>query len=294
MQKLDDIILSLYMGLPVGTCKIKSSAYEHSFFGSDGVTWLVEHSFCPAGAEADTTMALLMARGALVGLVSDQFSAKLVYRLQVAKKEPVGLMNAAKNFKAKSRPALELVFDLLEDILERRQSGGAVLLDKKQAAIVSLKATELQGADITPLSCAQRRVFYVNLYNYMMCFIVARFGMPANDFALQDYHERLVFIVGGNTYTPNDIKYASLLLVSPYPPADERLALAVTSVNPMDLFALSDGSEYTAPVHVYYEETFDYTLQSILRQFFQEQIKVDASVPSVRPPPPPPLAPQCC
>lgn len=142
----------------------------------------------------------------------------------------------------------------------------------------------LQRVDLCTLSPDEKLAFLLNLYNAMVIHAVIRKGYPEGMIERKSFVSDFQYIVGGNPYSLNAIRNGLLrsnrrapyALVKPFSAGDNRVQMALPSVNPLIHFGLCDGTKSSPPVRFFTSQNVQAELRAATREFFiSDGVEVD-------------------
>jgi hypothetical protein len=147
------------------------------------------------------------------------------------------------------------------------------------------KACALRAVDLSRMTDEDEKLaFLVNVYNLMIVFAFARFGVPRSNAARYSFFDDVKVNIGGHAYSFNDIEQG-LIRGNRRPPyhlrrtlrgGDVRRAFALARVDPRAHFALNCGASSCPPVKMYTPEGLDEELTLASKAFCEDSVTFDA------------------
>lgn len=140
------------------------------------------------------------------------------------------------------------------------------------------QAEELQRLELAPLPRDERLAFFINVYNALVVHaMVARGGAPANDLQRHAFFSGPCYLLGGSTYTLNEIENGVLranrrppyALQRPFHAGDPRLEVALEEPEPLVHFALVCGARSCPPIRTYVAAGIRGQLEAAARSFLE-------------------------
>jgi GH15 family glucan-1,4-alpha-glucosidase len=132
----------------------------------------------------------------------------------------------------------------------------------------------------------ERTAFWINVYNVMVIHGVIELGVRDSIKEVRNFLGRVTYVVGGNTFSAEEVEHGILransrppnALFRPFSRDDARLDLAISPVDPRVHFALVCASTSCPPIEVYTPERLDEELDMAAKSFLNGGgIEVDRS-----------------
>ena len=146
-------------------------------------------------------------------------------------------------------------------------------------------SAELQNVDLFGLSVAQRKAFFINVYNALIVHIIAAKGEPSNLLSRLKMFSTTQYCIGGDLYTPDEIENGVLrgnrpvatavFGRRPFGSSDPRRFIACPPADPRIHFALVCGAKSCPPIRVYTPENIDEALDSATAAHVDGEVEVD-------------------
>ncbi|MEJ2323766.1 MAG: DUF547 domain-containing protein [Nitrospirota bacterium] len=132
--------------------------------------------------------------------------------------------------------------------------------------------------EFDPLSLVGRREkisLWVNLYNTIVVDAIASLRMSRSVKEVPEFFSKVKYVIGPYRFSPDDMEHGILRANSrpwfhpfrQFGPADPRLPLSISPVDPRVHFALVCGSRSCAPINYYEPERIDEQLEEAARSF---------------------------
>lgn len=147
-----------------------------------------------------------------------------------------------------------------------------------------LSARKLRYFDPLLLNDAERKAFFLNVYNSLMIHAITVMSKPRTMFERVSLYNTAAYDIGGRPYSLNMIEHGVLrsnrpgngpFAQVPFAENDARKLCVLPSVDPRIHFALNCGARSCPAVRFYEAESLDRTLDSATHVYLQE-MEVDA------------------
>lgn len=145
---------------------------------------------------------------------------------------------------------------------------------------------ELQDVDLTPLTDAERKCFFINIYNSLMVHASIEIGIPTKPLQRKFFFTHSAYVVGGLVYTLDDIEHgilranarhpSPLKISRQLPKRDKRRQFALPPpIDPRVHFALVCGAKSCPPIQLYTPDNVDDALTLAAASFLSSEATVD-------------------
>jgi hypothetical protein len=126
---------------------------------------------------------------------------------------------------------------------------------------------------------AEKRAFWINLYNVLMIHAVIALGVRESIQEVRGVFLRVGYGIGGYFFSPDDIEHGLLranrgnpyFFAPQFTPQDPRLAFALKEVDPRLHFALVCAADSCPPIGFYAPEKLDAQLELAARNFLNSE-----------------------
>ena len=136
-------------------------------------------------------------------------------------------------------------------------------------------AQALNDFDLSMLTTrGEKLAFWINLYNAVILHATLESGVEESVREQAGFFDRYAYLVGGLTFTPNQIEHG--ILRGDLEKSDPRAAYAVLPIEPRLHFALNCASKSCPPINVYRAEEIESQLDLATRFFLNQE--TEASV----------------
>lgn len=152
-------------------------------------------------------------------------------------------------------------------------------------------ARKLRYFNPSMLSAAERKAFFLNIYNALMIHAMAVLRRPRTSYDRVALYGSAAYNIGGRVYTLDDVEHGVLRCNRPgggpiarvsFMPDDARLACALPEpVDPRIHFALNCGARSCPPVRYYAPDAVDAALDTAARAFLLD-VEVDERSHTIR------------
>lgn len=144
-------------------------------------------------------------------------------------------------------------------------------------------ARQLDEADVSQLTEAERKAFFINVYNALTIHGLVVEGLPGSVLEVGRFWNRTAYLIGGQAYSLDDIEHGVLRGNRPHPSAsdppfsdsDPRRPFALQSCDPRIHFALVCGAKSCPAIQVYSAGNLDRALTQAARSFCAQEVSVD-------------------
>lgn len=144
---------------------------------------------------------------------------------------------------------------------------------------------ELQHVAVEKLSQDESKAFFINIYNALVIHATAVNGPPSNWFSRLRFFDKTSYIIGGHTYSLNDIengvlranKRGALQFFAPFGKSDPRLKTSQMQVDPRIHFALNCGAKSCPPIKTFSSKNINEELRIATEAYLEsdEALQVD-------------------
>ncbi|XP_063865444.1 uncharacterized protein LOC135103337 isoform X2 [Scylla paramamosain] len=144
---------------------------------------------------------------------------------------------------------------------------------------------ELQHVAVEKLSQDETKAFFINIYNALVIHATAVNGPPSNWFSRLRFFDKTSYIIGGYTYSLNDIengvlranKRGALQFFAPFGKSDPRLKTSQMQVDPRIHFALNCGAKSCPPIKTFSSKNINEELRIATEAYLEsdEALQVD-------------------
>lgn len=285
--QMDDIIIRMIEGIPTATHKYQADTVEHSFLGTDAISWLVSNGLAKNPKLAVKLMKYLLDRRVvfsrpLLKEKIDEFVEKAPYCFQAVEWRETFVLNADKMWSGTTRTPSEVIGSLAKDLLKlvvefttaRPTNDLTPLAVDHQFLKICLKSSELQKISLD-LSPTDMLTFWVNLRAFFVLLGLIRFGSPSSWQERTRFFNSLRVYVSFQRFTLQEIESILILGLSGFPPGDPRARFAATAKNSMVLLSLFDGHRSSPPYSFYTTKTFSDSLEEALRPWLAKTIVIN-------------------
>lgn len=243
--------------------------YKNSFTGRDFVDWLVKTK------EVDRQRGVEMGQALIDRHFGHQLKnqetfedAEVYYRL--LEDDDTNALNAGPS-DCNPRPAGDLGEDLRKLILKiysnylssdgKRVNYKGIGESSEFAQYVGM-TKELTRVQIAEATREEKLAFFINVYNALVIHANVTMGPPVNLWQRYKFFNTVRYIIGGNTYSLQDIENGVLrankkgvgMFMKPFGSSDPRLKVALETPEPLIHFALVCGAKSCPPIKTYSAE----------------------------------------
>lgn len=255
---LDKIINALYTtNFNVQTIKKKYEAYEKCFYGLELLEWLVENRFASDNSNSRSIGLYLLHRRIIIPVDFEtiEFKEKRLYQLKLHQEAPdLQVINNIKTWKNEPNDPLSVIISLIKNFSFTSET-----------VHIDIAICELQKVNLSLLSSnTDKSVFFLNLYNLMMNYILIRFGKPENEFMDKELQTKKAFLVGTSVFTLDFIKRSILFGLDAI--NDPRGAFKAST--DLAVLCLTANASQSPPLEVYDPSNFLEVYPSVLKSFF--------------------------
>ncbi|XP_045104808.1 uncharacterized protein LOC123500167 isoform X2 [Portunus trituberculatus] len=144
---------------------------------------------------------------------------------------------------------------------------------------------ELQHVAVEKLSQDESKAFFINIYNALVIHATAVNGSPSNWFSRLRFFDKTSYVIGGHTYSLNDIengvlranKRGALQFFAPFGKSDPRLKTSQMQVDPRIHFALNCGAKSCPPIKTFSSSNVNEELRIATEAYLEsdEALQVD-------------------
>ncbi|XP_061182675.1 uncharacterized protein LOC133191032 [Saccostrea echinata] len=163
---------------------------------------------------------------------------------------------------------------------------------KKSEAFKEYKkeTLQLQFVSLDDLSEAERKAFFINLYNALTIHGLAeQESLPSSVLDIQQFWKTTAYNVGGLVYSLDDIEHGILRGNRSHPAStkpqfsegDPRLKYVMKKLDPRIHFALVCGAVSCPAINVYTAENLDKALDQATRNFCKQEVSMFTEVDEV-------------
>jgi len=275
--------------------------YKSSFVGKEAVDWLVKYKNLERKAAVEMCQQLVerhfghnVKRGESEEFKDDDSVYQFIEDVQA------NALNAGIKTQCEPRPASELGEELRQLILaiyNNHLSPDGKKVDYKSIAkdekfkLYATKTAELQRVNVEEATREEKLAFFINIYNALVIHAFVVVGPPANLWQRYKFFNTVSYIIGGYTYSLNEIENGVLRsnrkplgsFKKPFGKTDPRLKIALETCEPKVHFALVCGAKSCPPIKTYSAKEIDSLLKLSAESFLEgDGVEVDMKKREVR------------
>nr|XP_053631302.1 uncharacterized protein LOC128687761 [Cherax quadricarinatus] len=136
---------------------------------------------------------------------------------------------------------------------------------------------ELQRVPVEKLDQDGRKAFFINVYNALVIHSTVENGPPSNWLSRIKFFDKTSYIIGGHSYSLNDIengvlranKRGPVQLFPPFGKSDPRRVIYLIQVDPRIHFALNCGARSCPPIKTFSAENINEELQVATQAYLE-------------------------
>ncbi|XP_066914588.1 uncharacterized protein [Clytia hemisphaerica] len=157
--------------------------------------------------------------------------------------------------------------------------------------LYATKTAELQRVNVEEATREEKLAFFINIYNALVIHAFVVVGPPANLWQRYKFFNTVSYIIGGYTYSLNEIENGVLRsnrkplgsFKKPFSKTDPRLKIALETCEPKVHFALVCGAKSCPPIKTYSAKEVDSLLKLSAESFLEgDGVEVDMKKREVR------------
>jgi len=283
-EVIDDIVLRMSTGVPIGKHSKMFKSYEDVFPGSKAVDWLLSQKISATKEEAAEALTCLADSGAIEDVEKKPgFKPGNLYKFCCLEKAG-NVLNKDKSWRTQSRNAVDVTAYLLNGILELykknlKKEGGIdfeTINTSRPFKKWSLQTAELQKFEISKLTLEERRAVFINAANMLVLHIhVMKRGPPKTMLERKEQSTNMFYNIDGQNYSLDNIDTNIFRGIGEdKDPKIKAITIKKLIVdNPNSIFAFSDGTRSTPTFVAYDVNNFNETLNKSASVFLLNTIK---------------------
>lgn len=136
---------------------------------------------------------------------------------------------------------------------------------------------ELQRVPVEKLDQDGRKAFFINVYNALVIHSTVENGPPSNWLSRIKFFDKTSYIIGGHSYSLNDIengvlranKRGPVQLFPPFGKSDPRRVICLIQLDPRIHFALNCGARSCPPIKTFSAENINEELQVATQAYLE-------------------------